>query len=181
MDIQLKNIKIAETLSEETIAFTADLYIDSKCVGYCSNEGRGGPTSYHANKPEHRNLIIQAEDYCKKLPPVSLGIMEGKEVNTADSLEFFIDRYVADTWNGKAKKKFEQRKARDMKTSILFGDDESYTCFNFSKPLSEILKYHINPVQFLNDHLVNIAKKMKPGQRILNTNLPEGVIIPEPK
>ena len=44
MDIQLKSIKFSEHLSEETNAFTANLYVDGKKIGYCRNDGRGGNT-----------------------------------------------------------------------------------------------------------------------------------------
>ena len=40
MNIELKNIKIAEHLSEETTAFTADIFVNGKKVGYARNDGR---------------------------------------------------------------------------------------------------------------------------------------------
>lgn len=42
MKVELKNVKIAEFLSEETTAFTATLYIDGKRTGMVRNDGRGG-------------------------------------------------------------------------------------------------------------------------------------------
>ena len=42
MDITLKNVKIYAGLSEETIAFNASVYIDSKKVGDAKNNGHGG-------------------------------------------------------------------------------------------------------------------------------------------
>lgn len=47
MNIILKNLKIAKFLSEETLAFTATIYVDGKKVGEVSNDGHGGPNRYH--------------------------------------------------------------------------------------------------------------------------------------
>jgi hypothetical protein len=45
MDIKLKNIHVDHRLSEETNAFTADLFINGKNVGTAMNSGQGGMTS----------------------------------------------------------------------------------------------------------------------------------------
>lgn len=42
MKIELRNFKHYPKLSEETNAFTADIYIDGKHAGFVKNEGRGG-------------------------------------------------------------------------------------------------------------------------------------------
>ena len=42
MDIQLKNVKIYGGLSQETVAFSASLYVDAKKVGETRNAGHGG-------------------------------------------------------------------------------------------------------------------------------------------
>lgn len=42
MDIQLKNVKIYGGLSQETVAFSASLYVDTKKVGETRNAGHGG-------------------------------------------------------------------------------------------------------------------------------------------
>ena len=40
--IDIKNLKVAEFLSEETVAFSVSLYWDGKKVGEASNDGHGG-------------------------------------------------------------------------------------------------------------------------------------------
>lgn len=47
MRLELKNVKVAESLSEETTAYTARLYADGKPVADCSNHGQGGPDMYY--------------------------------------------------------------------------------------------------------------------------------------
>lgn len=42
MNIDLKNIKVYDELSEETLCFTATLYIDGVNRGEVSNRGQGG-------------------------------------------------------------------------------------------------------------------------------------------
>lgn len=47
MIVTLKAIKIARHLSEETTAFTANVYIDGKKAGQVRNGGTGGPNEYY--------------------------------------------------------------------------------------------------------------------------------------
>ena len=64
--IQLKNVKIAWNMSEETTAFTATLYIDGKKAAYVKNEGTGGD-----NHPRFTDRELEKEfhEFCKNLPP----------------------------------------------------------------------------------------------------------------
>ena len=43
--IEVKSVKIAQHMSEETLAFTASLWVNGKRVGYLKNTGQGGPTN----------------------------------------------------------------------------------------------------------------------------------------
>ena len=64
--IQLKNVKIAWNMSEETTAFTATLYIDGAKAAYVKNEGTGGD-----NHPRFMDRELEKEfhEFCKSLPP----------------------------------------------------------------------------------------------------------------
>ena len=42
--ITLKKVRIAKNLSEETLAYTADIYFDGEKVAYARNDGCGGET-----------------------------------------------------------------------------------------------------------------------------------------
>ena len=42
--VEIKNLKVAEHLSEETLAFTASIWINGKKVGGAKNAGHGGMT-----------------------------------------------------------------------------------------------------------------------------------------
>jgi len=158
MKIELKQIKFSEALSEETNAFTANLYINGIKVGYCKNQGHGGCTNYNADTPEFRILIADAEAYCKTLPNVKYKGMEW-----AQSLENVIDQLMEDWLDAKEVKKME----RKMKTCILIGipNANKYAYYNFKRPLSEI------PKGELLGRVLNIKDKLDTGEVILNTNL----------
>lgn len=47
MKIEIRNLKVAEFLSEETLAYSATIYVDGAKAFHASNQGHGGPDSYH--------------------------------------------------------------------------------------------------------------------------------------
>lgn len=49
--VQLKRLQVHARLSEETTAFTADVWIDDKRAGYAKNDGHGGETFVHVTNP----------------------------------------------------------------------------------------------------------------------------------
>ena len=167
MKIELKNVMFSEAMSEETNAFTADLYINGKKVGYCKNTGQGGCTDYHgdyssndATTKRNNALITEAEAYCKALPKT-----KWKQMEFAQSLESVIDDLLENWLEAKEVKKFEKK----MLTCILVGsaDDNrnQYSYYNFKRPLSDF-----TPKQ-LQDSISRIKTNLKAGQVILNTNL----------
>lgn len=44
MNIEVRNVKHAAFASEETLCFSADIYVDGKKEGYAKNDGHGGST-----------------------------------------------------------------------------------------------------------------------------------------
>jgi hypothetical protein len=158
MKIELKSIKFSEAMSEETNAFTANLYINGKKVAYCKNRGHGGCTDYDHITPEDRKTIADAETYCKALPKTKWHDMEFDQ-----SLESVIDQLLEDWLQAKETKKQE----RKMKTCVLVGipNANSYGVYNFKRPLSEI------PKGELLGRVLNIKGKLETGEAILNTNL----------
>ena len=160
MKIELKNIKYCEAMSEETNAFTANLYINGKKVGYCRNQGIGGCTDYDTNSLENRKIITKAEKYCYSLPKI-----KWKSTEFNQKLETVIDQLFEDWLKAKEQKQFEKR----MLKAVLVGSPDenrsSYSYYNFRKPLSEI------PTKLLQDAVNRIKSKIKNGNVILNTNL----------
>lgn len=73
MNIQLKNIKTSNHLSEGTItldaaAFTATIYIDGKKAGTVKNHGTGGPNFYDFSDAK---LEEDFHSFCHSQPKIS--------------------------------------------------------------------------------------------------------------
>lgn len=96
MKLELKNIKHCPSLSEETEAFTADLWINGKKIAYCKNDGQGGCTYYNTYDPSLRPLLKEAEEFCKSLPPY-----EGNFGSIKMDLEFKIDLLLSEWFEAK--------------------------------------------------------------------------------
>lgn len=119
MKIELKNVKINLTFSEETIMFEADLYVNGKKTAYAKNDGRGGCTfynSYHA--PNNDEDLRQAEAFCKTLPPI-----EFEDFKIDMNLEHFIDELV----NQEIKKKEDKKLEKKMENTIMWGKPNGHS------------------------------------------------------
>lgn len=62
--IQLKNVRVNDKISEETVCFSATIVIDGKTVGDVENTGKGGCNSYHF-KPGMREVFDAAVEKYK--------------------------------------------------------------------------------------------------------------------
>jgi hypothetical protein len=76
MNVTLKNVRISQSLSRETTAFTATVYVNGKRAFTVSNDGWGGSNLYEAlydgtkeTSERSRNLIKAASTYARSLPP----------------------------------------------------------------------------------------------------------------
>jgi hypothetical protein len=176
MKVELKNIKVNLTFSEETIMFKSDLYIDGKKVGYCENEGRGGNTSYYGYTREDYETIRKCEEYYKGLPKKKHTFRDGHEFEYDQTLESEIDNIVDEYVNKKEKEKFRKKMEKDMLTKLVLskGNPDSYETVGWKGGLTikQILE---NPLW--KSSLVNTINKYKEqGYTILNTNIPKGLV-----
>ena len=161
MKIELKNIKINLTFSEETIMFMADVYVNGKKTAYANNDGRGGCTfynSYHA--PNNDEDLRQAEAYCLSLPKVRV---EEYNFEFDMNLTHFIDNLIEDELKKKEQKKLEKK----MLDTIMWGkpNGHSYTQVKFKVPLAKV------PTARLQEIVDKYKKEFKSGDEFLNTNL----------
>ncbi|NPY62119.1 hypothetical protein DZ967_024995, partial [Pseudomonas aeruginosa] len=69
--ITLKNLKVADFASEETLCFTATIVFDGIPIAEARNDGHGGSTFLHALNGKAA-LLAQAEAFAKGLPPAPL-------------------------------------------------------------------------------------------------------------
>lgn len=63
MKVALKNIKIHHELSEETFAYSADLYLNGKLAAHASNSGHGGCDRYQPIDDDARALLDEAHSF----------------------------------------------------------------------------------------------------------------------
>lgn len=64
----LKKLKIHEDMSEETNAFSAEVWVKNKLVAYAKNDGRGGSTFMHQ---AGKGALDAAEVWASTFPPES--------------------------------------------------------------------------------------------------------------
>jgi hypothetical protein len=89
MNIELRRIAYSARLSQETAAFSADVWIDGVKVGTAENNGHGGQTMVFISPPE---LYAKADAYAKSLPPTVYPARDGMEsFSSPSSLDGLID------------------------------------------------------------------------------------------
>jgi hypothetical protein len=161
--IKLKNIKYSASFSEETNAFTADIFFDNKKVGYCVNRGSGGPTDCNLWDASKKEAFAQMKEYCNGLGIEAYG----------DKLEYVVDDLFQNWLTAKTIKK-------DEKKGILFGDTSRYSIQTFISlgervgkrvSMADVLKTE-SGVKVVKDFCLKVKKE---GHNILNTNLPFAV------
>ena len=70
MKLQLKKVKVYDELSEETICFTAELYVDNKKIATVKNDGHGGSTNVYYSECCRSESVQQVIQYAKENPIV---------------------------------------------------------------------------------------------------------------
>lgn len=92
MLIELKNLKVAASLSEETTAYTATIYIDGKPAFHASNHGTGGSDDFHAIAPFGYDDLKRIDAWlAENKPPIDLG--QGFKPMPCD-LELFVGQLI---------------------------------------------------------------------------------------
>jgi hypothetical protein len=174
MNIELKKIAVYERMSEETTAFNAEIYANGKNIGYAKNDGQGGCTWYHAHEGK-KDLMKQAEEYAKTLPPIKYTLYEGGEEHSIDmNLEHLIDELVTKYQTEKDNQKFVKKREKDMIKNIVFGIPNSlgYSIIGWKISLEEIRRLK-GGEEKIKEVIAKVKGDLKEGEKILNTNLPK--------
>tara|TARA_R110002167_G_scaffold52119_1_gene150808 strand:+ start:252 stop:749 length:498 start_codon:yes stop_codon:yes gene_type:complete len=90
MEIEIKAVKVHHDMSEETLCFSANLYVDGKKLCEISNRGCGGSHEYFMPVSVSKKL----NDWCKaNLPKWSM--IDGEEMDTDFELHIshLVDEY----------------------------------------------------------------------------------------
>jgi hypothetical protein len=174
MKIEIKNVKINNSFSEETICFTADIFVDGKKTGYARNDGRGGCTHYSSyHKPNNDHDLRQAEAYAKTLPSTSHEFM-GKTMVLESNLESLIDEMVYAIDNKREADKFQKKIQKACLNNIVWGVENGTSIKSMgwkSHTIEQLLKTQ-NGVTAIKNTIIRIKGEMKEGEKILNNNIP---------
>ena len=168
MKIELKKLKVYDKLSEETTAFTADVYINGKNVGTAENTGKGGETDlnfYHEKDSPLRKLCDEAEAWAKTLPDrvVNFG---SKPFTIKVDLTLLVDEQVEEF----LKKKDDAKRAKAGLKQIQWGKPNSITYHVVAwkgLTLIELIR-RPNGLASLQSQIDKIKKEMKEGEVFLN-------------
>jgi hypothetical protein len=159
MKIELKNVKFSEHLSEETNAFTADIYINGVKAGYAKNSGHGGCTDCRAHF-EHKDLFAKAEKHLLTLPPKKL---PGYTFELESNMENLVDELFENWLKAKDNKKLEKK----MESNFLVRRADGNIALSGWKNRT-LAQMPLPALQMTYD---NIKKQLKTGETIINTNL----------
>lgn len=178
MKIELKNIKHSPSLSEETEAFTANLYINNVHAGFAKNNGHGGSTDYSAANDQGQRLIREAEVYCKGLPPTNYPAGNGMEAFSVDmNLEHMIDDLLNKHLTEKDLVRFNNKLNKAMEKGIMYGiAEKSFAGIVYKVPLEALLKSPKGPDTLKATIIKDVIPELKNGIIILNTNIPEDIL-----
>lgn len=169
MKIELKSLKIYDGMSEETIAFTADIFVNGKKVAHAKNDGNGGSSYYTRYQNADRTLLVAAEDYCKGLPPKKYE-SNGSVIEIKQTLEDVIEGLVNEAYNEKEKKKFEKKLNNSMIKGLCHGDVNSFTITTWTGYTIPQLLALPHGRALIRAKLLQLKSENRP---VLNTNIPK--------
>jgi hypothetical protein len=165
MKIELKSIVFSERMSEETNAFTADLFVNGKKLCFVRDNGQGGCIDYQVHDFKNYDLLNEVETYCRLLPPIQYG---GTSLD--NNLEMVIGE-LFEKWLGeKELKKLEKKFIK----SLCYGTPNRYTMLTWGKKtIAELLNDSVGRVMLQK----KITQLKQDGETILNTNIPSEMLI----
>ena len=176
MKIEIKNIKLGPG-SEETIQYTADLYLDGKKIAYIDNAGKGAMTDLAPYEHTAWPLITSAEEQCK-----AEALAKDPEAFTCDGfLNDLADEIACDLYNKKIiNSTFRKLDKACIKAIVIVQKDDldklnakkvadiPWSKYPYKIPIASI------PEGQLRASLLRIRMKLKKGEIIYNKNIPQG-------
>jgi hypothetical protein len=172
MKIELKKIAFYERMSEETNAFTADVYVNGIKTGYAKNDGQGGSTFIHAY--EGKNLLLhEAESYAEALPPIQVTFANHTHPIKM-TLDLLVDNLLEEHINKKENEKFLKKREKACLTNIVFGVENgtSYKSMGWKNITIEQLLKIPRGVEAIKNAIVKVKSELKEGEKIFNKNIP---------
>lgn len=151
MKLELKNVRLG-IHSEETTDYKATLFVDGVAAALVSNTGHGGQTDIFKLDKE---LVEQAEQYAKTLPPV---IVDGLTLDM--TLDFWCDQA--------AEQEVLMRNVRRLQKNFLVLDNgEKWITKGWKgHPIKQMLELYLPTVRKA------ISEAKAQGFKVLNENIP---------
>src|ERR1700743_2769564 len=140
MEIVLKDIRVDDRRSDDSTCFSALIYVDDVRAGVASNDGNGGMTDYRGQGRKGEQLLKEAEEYCRKLPPITIEgeAFGGKDLTLKMDLSIFLEDLLNKHLGQKAIEKQNKKIEKAMRTGIVVGiPDKTYRVWDLKYPLTE--------------------------------------------
>lgn len=118
--VTLKNLKVAEFASEETLCFTAIVVFDDEPVAEARNDGHGGSTHLRPIEGK-RDRLNEAEAFATALPPEVTEYDDPANSSRRLTIDITLDYIVDHLANSlHADRKLQSAFRRDIGNKVLF-------------------------------------------------------------
>lgn len=164
--VTLKAVEYFPSMSEETNAFKANVYVNNKRVGYAKNSGHGGCTDVNSfAEPLQRELFKKAEKFLLKQPQINIGD-EADPYMVDCNMESVVDKMFEDWLQNREAKKIQKLTER----KLVYEEKGVYYGYGWKQlTIKQVLE---NPR--LRARLKQeVEEYLTEGKKIINTNLPE--------
>lgn len=121
MRITLKNLSVSDRLTEETLAFSADVYVDGKKVGTAMNRGNGGCTRLDIP----RETVAAMDAFLG----TTIHTVPGTDLSYPEDAESFIHSLA---WKMHDRKKLVATITKRMRDAVVFGTPEGLAQGHYS-------------------------------------------------
>lgn len=108
--IELKNVKINQSFSEETLCFTAKFYVNGKKAGSVSNAGHGGACDVDFDDPMVEKQVV---DYINSLPEEICEDFKEKD-GSPMKIKITLDYFFADLADKVEKAQYEKNRSKKL-------------------------------------------------------------------
>jgi hypothetical protein len=144
-------------MSEETLCFSADVWIGGHKAGYAKNGGYGGQTDIYGIDAKGRELIKFAQSQIEAMPPEILEY-EGRTLTIRSTIDNYIDGLVSKMLEDKEEKRISNWIKKKLPTGIVArnGDEVHYFPF-LSRNTPEGIQM-----------IMDVVKRKYPNCEILN-------------
>ena len=177
--MQLKNVRVNEGLSRESLAFSATLYINGQRAGLISNDGNGGETNYRPFDNRGAALIKEAVKWVGSFSR-KLGASQtdgGAAAANVGRFRDHLEEMANCWWNGKERARFQKKAEKAMVMGIVFGvPGKTYRVMQYTQPIAAIIGIKRGVERLRQDIHQKVMPLLTEDKVILNTNIPMNIV-----